>query len=94
VAAIATGTAAAQLVALVAERQEHLSLLDTRIRFAKTAPEVLSTELPRLEREARTRLADFRSALEGDPAAARTFLGQVLAGPLKFPRGQSVPNRE
>jgi hypothetical protein len=56
------------LVEAVAERQEKLSTLDARIRAIKTAPEAISTELARLELEARARLADFRSILAGHPA--------------------------
>jgi hypothetical protein len=58
--------------------------LDARIRAIKTAPEAISTELARLEREARGRLADFRSVLAGHPTEARTFLAQIFAGPLTF----------
>jgi hypothetical protein len=72
------------IVQAVAERQEKLSALDARIRAVKTAPEAISTELHRIEREARRRLADFRSALAGHPAEPRAFLSQILAVPLKF----------
>ena len=85
VAAIAAGqTKRDALVQAVADHQEKLSALDARIRAVKTAPEAISTELHRLEREARSRLADFRAALAGHPTEARAFLSQVFAGPLKF----------
>ncbi len=85
VGALASGpTQPAPIVSAVAERQEKLTLLDTRIRAVKTAPEAISTELSRLEREARRRLADFRSALAADPTEARAFLAKIFTGPLIF----------
>ena len=74
------------LVQAVAERQEKLSALDAHLRAVKTAPEAISTELHRLEREARSRLADFRGALAGHPTEARAFLSQIFSAPLKFTR--------
>ncbi len=41
-------------------------------------------ELRRIERDARARLTEFRAALEAHASQARTFLTQILAGPLKF----------
>jgi hypothetical protein len=85
VGALATGTPQpAPIVDAVAERQEKLSALDARIRAAKTAPEAISTELSRLEREARRRLGDFRTALASHPTEARAFLAKVFTGPLIF----------
>jgi site-specific DNA recombinase len=85
VTALASGPAQpAPIVDAVAERQEKLSILDARIRSAKTAPEAISTELSRLEREARRRLADFRTALASHPTEARAFLAKVFTGPLIF----------
>jgi site-specific DNA recombinase len=84
---IAAGGASAKLDAVVeavAERQERLREVDARIRAAKTAPDAIMVELRRLELEARGRLAEFRSALEAHPEEARTFLGRVLAGSLRF----------
>jgi site-specific DNA recombinase len=87
VKAIAAGGANAKLDAVVdgvAERQERLREVDSRIRAAKTAPDAIMVELRRMELEARGRLSEFRSALEAHPDEARTFLGQVLAGKLRF----------
>jgi site-specific DNA recombinase len=72
------------IVEAVAERQEKLSTLEARIRAAKTAPEAITAELNRLEREARQRLRDFRSALAARPVEARAFLAKVFTGPLRF----------
>jgi hypothetical protein len=72
------------LIQAVAERQQRLAELETRLSVAKTAPEAISAELRRLEQEARAKLADFRAALLGNPIEARAFLRTILAGPLKF----------
>lgn len=83
--ALATGPAQpAPIVDAVAERQEKLSILDARIRTAKMAPEAISTELSRLEREPRRRLADFRTVLATHPTEARAFLARIFTGPLVF----------
>lgn len=87
VSAIAAGGAKANLdplVEAVAQRQERASLLEGRIRAAKAAPEAIARELERAETEARSRLADFRSVLGSHPVEARSFLSQILAGPLRF----------
>jgi site-specific DNA recombinase len=85
VAAVAAG--ASQVDALVqglAERQEKLSEVDACIRAAKTAPEAISMELRRIERDARARLDGVPRRTRGAPSQARAFLTQILAGPLKF----------
>ena len=71
VAAIAAGqTKRDALVQAVADHQEKLSALDARIRAVKTAPEAISTELHRLEREARSakRAADLPTSARRSPA--------------------------
>jgi hypothetical protein len=57
-------------VRAIAERQERLSALDARIRAAKAASEAISTELHRMEREARHRPAEHRSALKSNATGA------------------------
>ena len=80
----ASATRVDAVMQAAAQRQEKLSALEARLRAAKSAPEAISTELHRLEREARARLGDFRTALASNPAEARTLLSKVIAGPLKF----------
>jgi hypothetical protein len=42
------------------------------------------TEIVRLEREARTRLAEFRDAVGGHPPTSARSWGRCSSGPLKF----------
>jgi hypothetical protein len=70
---------------LIGLREGKAAAVTTKAPGAdQTAPEAISTELKRLERDARRRLADFRSALLGHPVEARAFLASIFAGPLKF----------
>ena len=54
------------------------------MRAVKSAPEAISMEIKRLERQARNQLADYRSALMAHPTQAREALLKIFAGPLKF----------
>jgi site-specific DNA recombinase len=72
------------VIRAVAEKQEQLSLLESRIRAAKSAPEAISLELHRLEQEARRRAHDIKKLLEMDTAEARKFLSTIFTEPMKF----------
>ena len=85
-AAIAVGGAGTPqaLVQAVREREEAVAALVARLRALRVAPEVISLETRRMEREARARLTDFRGLLDRNRDGARKVLDALLETPLKF----------
>ena len=67
----------------IADRQEQLAALETRLRAAKTAPETVHVQLDRLEEEARKRIQDLRGLLERNPEEGREVIRAVFEEPLK-----------
>ncbi len=69
---------------MTTEREEQLRSIEARITALKTAPEVLDLETRRLEKEARTRLADLNGLLRRNPTEARAAMEALLVGLLVF----------
>ena len=72
------------VIAAIAEREAKMAQLRGRIEAMKAAPTVLTTEMARLEKTARTRLKDLRGLLTKNPEEARRVLEALLQGPLKL----------
>jgi site-specific DNA recombinase len=60
---------------MITEREQRLHELNAKIATIRTAPEILSLELRRLEKEATQRLADFKGLLGRHPASSRASAG-------------------
>lgn len=86
VAAIAAGTASPTLGKAIEQREARLSEVNARLDVLSTAPGVIDFEVRRLEKEARTRLADLAGLIERNPTEARKALEAVFTGPLTFTR--------
>ena len=83
------------LATKLAERQRRVSALEARLALLRSAPDVLSLEAKRLEKEARAVLANFREALHADVPQARKVLHALLENGLKFiPRQTADGKRE
>ncbi len=67
----------------IADRQEELTALETRLKAAKTAPETLTLQLDRLEAEARKRIQNLRGLLDRNPDEGREVIQAVFEEPLK-----------
>ncbi len=67
----------------IADRQEQLAALETRIRAAKTAPETVGVQLDQLEEEARKRIQSLQSLLDRNPDKGREVIRAVFEEPLK-----------
>ncbi len=72
------------LVTSIKDRQERLTTLLTRITQSKAAPSGILTEVKRLEREAKKRLADLQGTFERNPQEARRLMEALLKGKLTF----------
>ena len=83
---------------MIAEREERLEMLEARLASIRTAPSVLDLEVRRLEKQARSRLEDFRELMGQNPDEARGALEALLHGPLRFtpvetPDREALPGR-
>jgi len=67
----------------IADRQEQLAALETRLRAAKTAPETVHVQLDRLEEEARKRIQNLRGLLDRNPDEGKEVIRAVFEEPLK-----------
>jgi site-specific DNA recombinase len=84
VGALAAGTESPSIAGAIGEREQRLAEVRARLGVLSAAPSVLGLEVRRLEREARTRLADLRGLLGRSPAEGRKALEALFAGPLAF----------
>jgi hypothetical protein len=59
------------LVSAMESKNDQVAMLDARLRALRSAPDVLTLEARRLEKEAKARLKTFRARLNGHPDDAR-----------------------
>jgi site-specific DNA recombinase len=74
----------AELAKKLSERQERVTAMEARLALLRSAPDVLTLEAKRLEKETRAQLKKFRQALHGDLSQAREALHTLLENGLKF----------
>jgi len=67
----------------IADRQEQLTVLETRLKAAKMAPEAVNIQLDQLEAEARKRIQNLRGLLDRNPDEGREVIRAVFEEPLK-----------
>lgn len=72
------------LVKAIAERQERLNDIQTRLRTAKAAPGAINLELRRMEAEAKRRIADLVDVFDRNPDEARETLRELFPDKLTF----------
>jgi site-specific DNA recombinase len=93
VMALASGVESPTIATAIGEREKRLSEVRARLEVIAVAPSVLDLEVRRLEREARTRLADFQTLLSGNVAEGRRALEALFDGPLRFTPTQTDDGR-
>ncbi|HEY3235596.1 MAG TPA: hypothetical protein VGJ84_12835 [Polyangiaceae bacterium] len=84
VQALASGTESPSIAKAIGEREQQLSEVKARLQVMKAAPSVLDLEVRRMEKEARSRLADLQELLGRNPTEARKALEALFSGPLRF----------
>jgi len=83
-ALLATDEKPHAIVKMIAEREKRLAMLEARLASIRTTPSVLDLEVRRLEKQARSRIEDFRALMGRNPDEARKALETLLNGPLRF----------
>ena len=72
------------IVKMMAEREDQLTAIQTRLVSMTTAPQVLDLEARRMEKEARRRIEDVRAVMGRRGEAAKRALSTLLDGKLTF----------
>jgi site-specific DNA recombinase len=84
----------ASLVTSLKDRQDRLAALVARIAQSKAAPSRMLTEVKRLEKAAKDRLANLKTLFERNPQEARRLMEALLKGKLTFtPTKRPAGNR-
>jgi site-specific DNA recombinase len=93
VGALASGVESPTIAGVIGEREKRLAEVRARLEMIAVAPSVLDLEVRRLEREARTRLADLQGLLSRNVMEGRKALEALLTGPLRFTPVQTKDGR-
>ncbi len=93
VMALATGAESPTIAGAIGEREKRLTAVRARVEAIAVAPSVLDLEVRRLEKEARSRLANFQRLLSSNVAEGRTALEKLFDGPLRFTPTQTDDGR-